>query len=256
MKKPIIAAQLYTVRDLLYDKAEEEIRETLGKIRDIGYTAIQISGVGEPTAEKVEIFRKVSEELGLDICATHLSIEYIEDNLEWVIELHKIWDCHYIGIGSMPDEYRSSTELSRFVEKMNIIGHKLKDAGLQLIYHNHKFEFELKEGKPWLEHLLDAFDPKAVQLELDTYWVQAGGGNPVKWIQKVAGNSGVLHLKDYRIVKDEPQFAEVGYGNLDWVEILEVANKAGVIYAAVEQDAFTDDPIQCLKMSYDYLQSI
>ncbi len=93
-------------------------------------------------------------------------------------------------------------------------------------------------------------------MEIDTYWVQAGGANPVTWIKKVSGNMGVMHLKDFRIVDDEQQFAEIGQGNMEWVEILEAANEVGVIYAAVEQDSFTEDPLESLRVSYDYLKSL
>lgn len=256
MKKPIIAAQLYTVRELLSGKSEEEIRHVLTQIREIGYEAIQISGIGEVTSEVAEIYERITADLKLDICATHFALEYIEDNLEWVIELHKKWQCDYIGVGSMPLNLRFTDKLKGFAERMNAVGKKLKASGIQLIYHNHKFEFEQIDGKPWLQYLLDHFNPEYVQLEIDTYWVQAGGANPVTWIKKVSGNMGVLHLKDFRIVKDEQQFAEIGQGNLQWVEILEAANVAGVIYAAVEQDSFTADPIESLRISYDYLKEL
>lgn len=256
MKKPIIAAQLFTVRELLADKSEEEIRKVLTEISQIGYQAIQISGVGLVTPEKAEIFRKVASELKLDICATHFAADYMEDNLDWVIKVHKLWDCSYAGVGIMPESYRQADKLDDFVILMNDLGKQLKEAGIQLIYHNHKLEFEQKDGQTWLDYLYQHFNPDYVQMELDVYWVQAGGGSPVTWINKVAGKMGVMHLKDYRIVKDEVQFAEIGQGNLEWVPILEAANEAGVTYAAVEQDRFTDDPIQSLKESYDYLMTL
>ncbi|GKX31447.1 AP endonuclease [Vallitalea longa] len=256
MNKPIIAAQLFTVRELIADKSEAEIREVLTKIRKIGYKAIQISGVGEVTPEKAEIFSKIAKELEFDICATHFNIKYMQENIDWVIKIHKMWDCQYAGVGIMPKEYQQSDKLCEFVDIMNEVGKKLKKAGIQLIYHNHKMEFELKDGQPWLQYLYDNFNSEYVQLELDVHWVQAGGANPVTWINKVAGNMGVMHLKDYRIVNNEVQFAEIGKGNLEWTKILEAAYNAGVTYAAVEQDRHTDDPVQSLKESFDYLSTL
>jgi len=256
MKKPVIAAQLYTVRDLLKEKSEEEIRSVLTTIRDIGYSAIQISGIGEVTLEVATTYQKIASELDLDICATHFSLEYMEQNTELIIAIHTLWKCEYAGVGSMPEELRSSERLDEFVMRMNTLGKKLKEAGIWLIYHNHKFEFEKVKGMSWLEYFSEKFDSSCVQLEIDTYWVQAGGANPVTWINKVADKMGVMHLKDMRIVKDEQQFAEIGQGNMDWVEILEAAAKAKVSYAAVEQDQFTDDPIESLRISFDYLKTL
>jgi len=256
MKKPIIAAQLFTVRDLLKEKSEEEIRTVLATIRDIGYSAIQISGIGEVTMEVATTYQKIASELNLDICATHFSLEFMEKNTELLIAIHSLWKCEYAGVGSMPEELRSESKLDEFVERMNILGKKLKEAGIWLIYHNHKFEFEKINGIPWLSYFYEKFDSSCVQLEIDTYWVQAGGANPVTWINKVAGNMGVMHLKDMRIVNDEQQFAEIGQGNMEWPEILEVAAKAQVVYAAVEQDRFTHDPIESLRISFDYLKAL
>jgi len=256
MKKPIIAAQLFTVRELLGGKSEEEIRLVLKKIKEIGYEAVQVSGIGEVTPEVADIYERITDDLGLDICATHFALEYMETHTDWVIEIHKKWQCNYVGVGIMPDNLKSANGLDEFVERMNALGKVFKASGIQLIYHNHKFEFELVKGQPWLGYLLDHFNPDYVQLEIDTYWVQAGGANPVAWIKKVSGNMGVMHLKDFRIIENEQQFAEIGYGNLSWVEILEAANEAGVIYAAVEQDRFTEDPIESLRMSYDYLKGL
>jgi sugar phosphate isomerase/epimerase len=256
MKKPIIAAQLFTVRELLKGKNEEEVRLVLSKIKEIGYKAIQISGIGEVNLEVAAMYQKIASELELDICATHFSMEYMEENTDLVIEIHKLWGCQYAGIGIMPEEFRSTDKLDEFIRRMNRLGKRLKDAGIWLIYHNHKLEFEKIKGIPWLQYFFDHFDSTCVQLEIDTYWVQAGGADPVAWVNKVTGKMGVMHLKDMRIVKDEQQFAEIGEGNLDWVAILEAANNAHVKYAAVEQDRFTEDPIESLRKSYEYLNAL
>lgn len=256
MKKPIIAAQLFTVRELLNGKSQDEIRKVLTQIKGIGYNAVQISGIGEVTKEVADIYQRVVADLELDVCATHFSLEYMEENVDWVIEIHKKWQCSYAGVGIMPEALRSSEKLDEFIQRMNTLGKKLKEAGIWLIYHNHKLEFEKINGIPWLQYLLDNFDSSCVQLELDTYWVQAGGANPVTWIEKVTGNMGVMHLKDMRIVDNEQQFAEIGQGNLEFVKILEAANDAKVIYAAVEQDRFTDDPIESLRVSFEYLSTL
>ena len=254
MSQPIIAAQLFTLRDLLKDKNESEIRDVLRQVKNIGYTAIQISGVGEATKELVDIYSKIADELQLDICATHFNLDYMEENTQWIIDLHKKWHCGYAGIGSMPKESRNADGIAEFIKRCNKLGQALKKEGIQLIYHNHNFEFEKIDNKTWLQMLLDGFNPLFVQLEIDVYWVQAGGENPVSWISKVKDHMGVMHYKDMRIIDGEQQFAEIGEGNLQWKEIIQAAREANVKYAAVEQDSFTQDPIQSLKISYDFLK--
>lgn len=256
MKKPIIAAQLYTLRDFLAGKSETEIRRILTQVRHMGYTAVQISGVGEVTPELAETYKTICLDLALDICATHFSIDYMEENLEWVIEVHKKWQCSYAGIGSMPEELRTAEGLQIFIDRCNVLGKELNAEGIQLVYHNHRFEFEKLDGTPWLEILFKGFNSDYVQMELDTYWVQAGGANPVSWIDLAAGNLGIIHFKDMRVVKDEQQFAEIGQGNLEWPEIIAACRRAKVTYAAVEQDSNTEDPLNSLRMSFEYLEEI
>src|ERR1035437_7670161 len=61
-----VAAQLFTLRDFL--KTEADIASTLKKVREIGYTAVQVSGMG-PIAEHDLV--KILDGEGLVCCATH-----------------------------------------------------------------------------------------------------------------------------------------------------------------------------------------
>jgi len=254
MNKITIAAQLYTVRELLKDKSEEQVRNVLGKIKTIGYDAVQISGVGPITKELAQRYKQICKSLELNICASHVGLSDLQQDFEWIIEYHKMWQCRYVGIGSMPTEYKTEKGVLEFAKICNEIGAKLNQEGIHLVYHNHRFEFEKFGGKTMMDILYDTFDNN-VEFEIDTYWIQAGGMNPAEWIEKVDGRMGVVHLKDMRIRENQQEFAEVGYGNLDWNQIIEACRKTKVIYAAVEQDAFYKDPIKSLKMSRDYIKN-
>ncbi|MDA3846352.1 MAG: sugar phosphate isomerase/epimerase [Vallitaleaceae bacterium] len=254
MNKLIVAAQLYTVKDLLKDKSEGEVRNVLKQIKDIGYDAVQISGIGPVTKELALRYQTICEALELEICATHVGLSDLQEDLDWIIEYHNMWKCHYVGIGSMPNGYKTKTGVIEFAKICNELGAKLNKEGIHLVYHNHRFEFEKFGSKTMMDMLFDNFD-NHVEFEIDTYWVQAGGMNPVEWIEKVDGRMGVVHFKDMRIKDDQQEFAEVGSGNLDWHQILEACRKTAVIYAAVEQDAFYEDAIESLKMSRDYIQN-
>ncbi|MBO7747151.1 sugar phosphate isomerase/epimerase [Paenibacillus sp. MWE-103] len=249
MKRNQIAAQLYTVRG--FTKTAEELDAALGKIKAIGYEAVQVSGIGPIAPETIlELCRRH----GLTICATHVPFDRLLRDLEQVIEVHRAWDCRYAGLGSMPEAYRTGLEGYREMARLlSGIGAKLAEAGIGLIYHNHKFEFEKMAGKPGLEWLLELTDAR-VGFEVDTYWVQAGGADPVKWIRKAAGRMKVVHLKDMAIVGDAQRFAEIGEGNLDWPAIIEACRDAGVEWYVAEQDVCPGDPFESLAISYRALR--
>lgn len=250
MNKMNVAAQLYTLREFL--KTPADIGQTLKRVKAIRYNAVQASGVGPISSEAL---KQLADEAGVHICATHISYDRLKNDLDAVIQDHKIWDCRYVGIGSMPSEYRSNGDGFRFFAKeFNEISKKIFDQGLKFIYHNHKFEFEKFNGETGMDILLSNTDKETFGFELDTYWIQAGGANPVEWIKKVEGRMEVVHFKDMAIKNDQQLFSEIGEGNLNWNEIIEVCRKTNVQWYAVEQDICQRDPFESLQMSYNYLK--
>ena len=88
---------------------------------------------------------------------------------------------------------------------------------------------------------------------LDTFWVQAGGGDPAQWLTKLSGRVPVIHLKDYAYGR---QMAVVGEGNINFGRVFEKAEAAGTQFMLVEQDdCHGEDPFECLRRSYEYLRS-
>jgi len=93
-------------------------------------------------------------------------------------------------------------------------------------------------------------------MELDTYWVQAGGGEPTAWILKSKGRIPFLHLKDMTTIDRKPVMAEIGEGNLNWPGILSAAKEAGVEWYVVEQDVCQTDPFECIATSFKNIQAM
>lgn len=252
MNQSAIAAQLYTLRNHL--QTPEDIKTSLTKVKQLGYTAVQVSGLGpiDPLALK-----EITTELDLAICATHVSYEALQSDLPDVIRTHKLWQCDYVGLGMLPTEYRTSREgFETFVRSFAEIGRTLADSGLKLVYHNHDLEFARFGAVTGMDILLAGASAQTYSLELDTYWVQAGGANPVEWIEKAAGNLKVIHLKDMAIEGRTQVFAEVGEGNLNWSAIIAACRASGVEWYVVEQDVCKRDPFDSLGMSLAFLRKM
>jgi len=252
MKPGQIAAQLYTVRDHL--KTPADIAVSLKKVRAIGYTAVQLSGLG--TIDDNELASILKEE-GLTCCATHESGEALFSKPQTVIERLRKLDCRittYPWPGTNPP-FDTLSNIKMFARQLNATGNVLHDAGITFCYHNHHMEFRRVGGKTVLEILFAETDPKFVQAELDTYWVQFGGGDPVDWCRRMKGRLAVLHMKDYAIsAKNEAVFAEVGNGNLNWPAIVSAAKAAGCRWFVPEQDICPGDPFASLKTSYEFIR--
>ncbi|OQA47341.1 MAG: Inosose dehydratase [Chloroflexi bacterium ADurb.Bin325] len=256
-----LAAQLYTVRE--FTQTPQDLAATLKKVRAIGYTAVQVSGIGPISHADV---KAMLDDAGLACCITHIAHDRLWNDLPDVIEQHHLWNCRHVAIGSMPPAYRKEGEAGyrRFAQEASRVGQTLSQAGLTFSYHNHSFEFVRFGQQTALELLYAEADPRYLQAELDTYWVQHGGGDPVAWIRKLAGRMPVIHLKDMVMVEGGQDtwsgvtqaMAEIGEGNLNWPAILAACEEAGVEWYAVEQDVCRRDPFESLRISYNNLRAM
>ncbi|MFH1024577.1 MAG: TIM barrel protein [Planctomycetota bacterium] len=252
MADTVIAAQLYTVR--AFTKTPAEFARAIEKIRKIGYRAVQPSGHGPIDPGEL---KKILDDNGLVCCATHESYARFTGELDRLIEDHRRWGCAYPGIGSLPKVLRTAAGYLEFARQFDKIGERLTAAGMTFLYHNHDQEFMRLEGKLPMDIIMENSNPRHIAMEIDTHWVQRGGGDPAAWIAKCGrrGPAPVIHLKDYAVnpADGAPAFAEVGAGNLNWPAILAAAKAAGVEWYIVEQDTCPGDPFDSLKISYDNL---
>jgi sugar phosphate isomerase/epimerase len=242
MTQSAIAAQLYTLREML--KTPAEIAATLKKVKKIGYDAVQVSGMGK--IEPHELAAILNGE-GLTCCATHIALDWMKHNPKQVIEQHQLWGCKYTAIGS--HKAASKAEWLQFTADYSAIAAQYDKSGLHIGYHNHSHELAHYDGTTALQLLIDNLG-KNVWIELDTYWIVHGGGDPIQWIGKVAKRIPCVHLKDMAVTAEREQLmAEVGEGNLNWPGILKACRKAGVKWYIVEQDTCQRDPLESLAIS-------
>ena len=247
MSKPILGAQLYTARQQC--KTIPDITDTLKKVAEIGYTAIQISGFGPVDPKDV---MKIVADTGLIVASTHTGWDRFVDDLDGVIEEHKTYKCPHPAVGGIPGEYRSAEGLKKFLDQIAPIAERLAAEGMDFSYHNHSQELVRIGEKTWLEMLYEQANPAHVKAEIDTYWIQHGGGDPALWIRKCAGRQPLVHFKDMCITTErEQRYAEIGEGNLNWPAILDACEASGVEYALIEQDQCYDrTPLESLAISY------
>ncbi len=247
MKKSQLAAQLYTLREFL--KTPEDIAKSLARVKAIGFNVVQVSGMGPiPEADLV----RICEDNGLEICATHDGGQIIYDTPEVIIERLQKLHCRYTAYPWPHLIPKSAAEAVEIAKGLNRAAEKFAAAGLVLCYHNHDIEFMRMENG---ELILDIFydNAPALQSEIDTFWIQAGGQCPTAWVKKMAGRLPLLHLKDYGIVDRQRAMRPIGCGNLDWKSIIPAAEAGGTEYFIIEQDVCQKDPFESLADSFRYV---
>jgi sugar phosphate isomerase/epimerase len=247
----LIAAQLYTVRDQIKDPSR--VGGVLGRLREIGYRAVEVAGLGPITSER---FSQELARADLTACAAHTPLERLTGDLDAVVAECREWGCRYVVVPGLPNEYRSGAGLKRFAREADDLARDLQPFGLKLAYHNHSFELERWDGQTGLEALFGATPAQTLQAELDTYWLQYGGADSAEWILRLKNRVPLVHLKDMAVVGGKTVMAEVGEGNLDWTRILDACRRAGTEWLVVEQDECRRDPIESLAISFSNLTGL
>jgi sugar phosphate isomerase/epimerase len=255
MKKPVIGMQMYTMRNVC--QTEADLDRAFARLRKIGYTSVQISGL--PATIKPQEIARSAKNNGLTIAITHMGWARFLSDLDGVIEDHKIYNCNHTAIGGLFDEaHRGLDGIKFFLEELAPVAERLRKEGMDFSYHNHNHEFVRFNGKPWLQHLYEMALPNDLKAELDTYWIQAGGASPLKWVKMMAGRMPILHIKEMNIDAQRNQrYDAIGSGNLDWPEIMQAAADGGVEYVMYEQDdCYNDNPFELAERTYKYLAGL
>lgn len=252
MSTPLLGAQMFTVR--AFCKDAEGLADTARKIRKIGYTTVQVSGIGPIDPKEVA---RIMKENDLVICGTHMKWDRFVNELDAVIAEHKLWNCRHPAIGMLSREI-SMDKIAQFREQLIPIATKLAASGMDFSFHNHDWDMVQVEGKPWLMSLYERIEPQYLKAEIDTHWIAAAGADPAQFIRRYPGRQPLVHFKDFILVGDrERRFAEIGQGNLNWPEIIKAVKEVGSEYILIEQDNCYDrDPFESLEMSYKFLSGM
>lgn len=265
MKKHLIALQVYSVRDV----AEQDFAGTMRKVKEMGYDGVELAGTYGMTAVEA---KKILDETGLELVSAHVPMNQLEEDA--ILDDFAATGMKYIAIPWF-DEPKSPEELAAAVERIRKVGERCKARGMQLLYHNHDFEFNKIDGKYILDSYYSEIPDHLLQTELDVCWVNVGGEKPPVFIRKYSGRAPIVHLKDfagqksqnmYGLIggeekKEDPsgkfEFRPVGYGLQDVPSIVAAADDAGSEWFVVEQDgpSMSRTSMECAEMSIRYLKT-
>jgi sugar phosphate isomerase/epimerase len=246
-----VAVTLYTVHE--YCKNASDLAATVRKIRKMGYPAVQLSQVGPIPPE--EILKIVTGE-GLTICATHESGELLFNEPERVVDKLRTLGCRLTAYPFPKGiDFKDAESIRDFARKLDKAGATLRKAGITLAYHNHDIEFLRFEDTTVLEYIYSHTDPSNLAGEIDTYWIQHGGGDCVEWCRKLRNRLPLLHIKDYSITIDRQAIdCDIGRGTLPFGRIIDEAEQSGCRWFIVERDT-SRDPFESLATSFNYIKA-
>jgi sugar phosphate isomerase/epimerase len=284
-----IGIQLYTLAKPL----SEDFTGTIKKLAEFGYKNLEFAGPyyfsteeeikNNPLISMMGLtgygyhghtpkeIRTMLDDLGLKSKSVHIDDSSLKHSMDEAINAAKIIGQEYIlspmFIGQSADDYKQAAEL------YNKFGEKCKSAGIQYGYHTHSQEFAGYDGMTGFDILVQNTDPALCCFELDLFWAEVAGVDPVKLIKQYPGRVKLLHIKEMKQKMDKVYASNepfenmaiamelmgmqtiIGEGIIDFKGIIDQVDDSGIDYMVIESD-FPPEPIKFAEESIKNLKQI
>lgn len=242
-KLDAIGLQLYTVRS----EMQRSVEATLARVAQIGYKEVEFAGYFGRTPQQIRDALKAN---GLTSPASHVDMRAPWDK---TLADAAVVGHEYLVVPWIDESMRTADGIKRIAEEFNTRADAASKAGLKFAYHNHDFEFKTLPGGALLyDTLLETTDTKLVLMEMDLYWINHGGADPVTYWKKYPGRFPLLHVKD---MMADREMTEVGSGTLPWGSYFHQRALSGARHFFVEHD-HPADAFASITKSYTYLRNL
>jgi len=239
---PPIGLQLYTLREAL----AEDFNRVIERVAAIGYAGIEPFG----TPDNPDKLAAQYHALGLQISSAHLPL--LEgDNIAKTLAIAEAFGLERIVSMLFPDDFKTLDDVKRTCDRVNAAGRVAAEHGLTLAYHNHWWEFEPVEGQSPFPMMLQMLDP-AIVFEVDVYWVQVAGFDPVEVVRDLGHRAPLLHIKDGPAETPPQSMVAVGEGAVDIPGVVQ-AGAGSTEWLIVELDRCATDMMEAVEKSFNYL---
>lgn len=252
-----LGIQPYTFRVSI---KENGLEATLDTIQKMGFTEIEGGGVqGLPP----EQYKKMCSDRGILIPSIGADYAELVKDPQAVADQAKVMGATYVMCAWVPhDGAFTINDAKKAVEDFNAAGKVLHDNGIMLCYHAHGYEFQPYGDGTLLDYIIQNTNPDYVSFEMDTFWIQFGGGDPVGLLKKYGTRWKLVHLKDMKPGTkkdltggtDGNNNVPLGQGEVDIKGIIKEAKKLGITHYFIEDES--DDPNKQVPVSIAYLKSL
>jgi sugar phosphate isomerase/epimerase len=230
-----VGFQSWTIREML----SKDFSGTLKMMKTLGYQIVEMcspkgyekAGFAAFVNMKSTDMKGIIHDAGLSCPSCHFGFGELKDSLDDRIEFAKQLGmtqmvCSSFGLNDSAtlDDYLSAAD------QMNVIGEKIKGAGMQAGYHNHETEFHTLDGSLIYDALLKRLDGNLVKMQFQTEVINLGY-KASNYFNQYAGRFISSHLSDWTIDKKE---VPVGKGIINWKEFFSTAKQGGVKNVFVE----------------------
>lgn len=265
-------------------KNEGQVREVLAAIKAAGYDSMELCGfmlhpmgfmirmltkaAGMPVGSGGNLdWEKLVKESGLGVVSIHQDLGSIERDSKAVAEeARKFGTDRVVITGMYRFDYGDENAMHDLAKRLNEAGKKLKNDGVQLLYHNHNCELRRVNGaKCAYDILLEETGPEFVNFEFDSYWFTEGGADAKLWMQRLGSRMKLWHINDRGTRMSGPAMTpilktdsmELGTGNMDLDGLTAIAKENGIEAVILEshRNWIEKNPVKSLQLSAKWLNA-
>lgn len=255
--------QLFSIRD----EMEKDPIATLKALKAMGYQDFETYGFDVATNtiygfEPTDL-KDILAEMELTVSSGHYdfnslmekSDHELQNYVAASIEAAKTINNSYITWPFIAEQYRNKEGYELLVNRLNLIGAQVNEAGLGFAFHNHGYEFADLGGTTGYELIAEGTDPQQVKFQMDMYWVMHQGlTTPKELVEKYPGRYVMWHIKDMHKVSRD--YTELGNGSIDYHSVLPDPEKSGLQYFYIEQGGnYTVSSMESAKASASYFKN-
>ena len=256
-----ISLQLYTLRH----EIEKDFSGSLERAATIGFSQVEPWNF----VARVDEYAKAFAANGITAPSAHAHLVGVSrrETFEAAVQL---------GIKTViepivdPSKWHNADDISEIAHEMNKAAEEAIEYGLQVGYHNHAWEIANKiDGEVALEFFESMLEARVI-LEVDAYWVHAGGLHGPDLLSRLGNRVQYLHIKDGKnvrssenkfnergeLVKNEANTREqvpAGQGEVPLAAVIATAPHALPI---VEFDEYAGDIFEGIKESLEFVKGL
>jgi len=240
-----IGVQLYTLRDQM----QKSVDATLARVASIGYQEVEFAGYFDKSAAQIAALLKST---GLRAPSAHISLDLIRTRWQETLDIagtigHEFLVCAYIDAKD-----RTLDSYNRIVDDLNRAAERAKAHQIGFAYHNHDFEFNAIGDVLPYDLLLTKCDAHLVLMEMDLYWINKAGRDPLAYFAKYPGRFPLVHVKD---MTRAGAMADAGAGKIPFGKYFAQAKQGGIKHFFVERDD-PGDSFASIENSLKYLKTL
>jgi sugar phosphate isomerase/epimerase len=255
-----LGLQLYSLRVLEHSQGW---RAELDEARDLGFRYVE--GGTPPRGVSPSQYLSELGSRGLRMVSMGFSYDDLSRDPAGCVARARELGVSFVMCAWIPHgDVLTEADATKAASDFEACGAAFRAAGITFTYHPHGYEFRPRpDGTTLFDVLVGKTNPSDVSFELDVFWAEHAGQDPVRLMKRYPGRWRLLHLKDIRRGAEtglysghapETDDVPLGTGQVDWTAVLREARAQGISWYFIEDESPT--PTESIPKSIRYLRTL